>query len=76
VKRPNTFLVSTLTSAISIHPRCPDSAGIIFPKPKRNHTVSLLLLNHNDIQVHREGGTSDTVTKGSRVQAMAKLAAK
>jgi hypothetical protein len=28
---PNTFLVSTLTSAISIHPRCPDSAGIIFP---------------------------------------------
>jgi hypothetical protein len=31
LKSPSTFLVSTLTSAISIHPRCPDSDGIIFP---------------------------------------------
>ena len=31
LESPNTFLVSTLTSAISIHPRCSDSAGIIFP---------------------------------------------
>ena len=31
MKSPNTFLVSTLTSAISLHPQCPDSDGIIFP---------------------------------------------
>jgi hypothetical protein len=31
LKSPNTLLVSTLTSPISIDPRCPDSDGIIFP---------------------------------------------
>jgi hypothetical protein len=72
MKSPNTFLVSTLTSAISIHPHCPDSDGITFPQPNLNHTVSLPLLNHNYTQVHKERGVSDSATTGCRLQATAK----
>jgi hypothetical protein len=75
MKSPNVFPVSVLTPAISIHPHSPDSSGI-FPSPKHKHTLSLPLMNHQHIQVHREGRESDTVTTGSRVQATAKLAAK